>query len=94
MLDKHKLIVDTQCEVYELLKHWADGEFWNLANHNIVSNAIYMIGRMQFGQNLSLIKQLIDQKQIRVVLSNPAEGSDTIAQRDNHVSKIAQNECV
>lgn len=78
MLDNHKLIVDTQCEVYELLKHWADGEFWDLANHAIVSGGIYMIGRGQFGQNISLIKQLIDQKQIRVVLSNPAEGSDTI----------------
>lgn len=78
MLDNHKLIVDTQCEVYELLKHWADGEFWDLANHSIIPNAVYMIGRLQFGQNVSLIKQLIDQQQIRVVLSNPAEGSDTI----------------
>ena len=78
MLDKHKIIVDTQCEVYELLKHWADGEFWDLANHCIVTGAVYMIGRSQFSQNISLIKQLIDQKQIKVVLSNPAEGSDSI----------------
>lgn len=78
MLGNYKLIVDTQCEVYELLKHWADGEFWDLANHAIIPDAVYMIGRGQFGQNVSLIKQLIDQKQIRVVLSNPAEGSDTI----------------
>jgi hypothetical protein len=78
MLDSHKLIVDTQCEVYELLKPWADGEFWNLEHHDIVPGAFYMIGRMQFRQHLDRIRQLAESGTARVVLSNPAEGSDTI----------------
>jgi hypothetical protein len=78
MLDNHKLIVDTQCEVYELLKPWADGEFWDLEHHNIVPGAFYMIGRMQFHQNIELIKHTAESGLAHVVLSNPAEGSDTI----------------
>lgn len=78
MLDNHKLIVDTQCEVYELLEPWADGEFWDLAHHNIVPGAFYMIGRMQFRQNIDLIRQIAESGLAHVVLSNPAEGSDTI----------------
>jgi hypothetical protein len=78
MLDNHKLIVDTQCEVYELLKHWADGEFWNLEQHDIVPGAFYMIGRMQFRQHIDLIRRMAESGQAHVVLSNPAEGSDTI----------------
>jgi hypothetical protein len=78
MLGNHKLIVDTQCEVYELLKGIADGEFWDLAHHDIVPGACYMIGRMQFRQNIGLIRNLAETGQVTVVLSNPAEGSDTI----------------
>lgn len=78
MLDNHKLIVDTQCEVYELLKPWADGEFWDLEHHNIVSGAFYMIGRMQFHQNIDLIRRTAESGLAHIVLSNPAEGSDTI----------------
>lgn len=78
MLDKHKLIVDTQCEVYELLKPWADGEFWDFEHYDIVAGAFYMIGRMQFRQNIDRIRQLAESGLARVVLSNPAEGSDTI----------------
>jgi len=78
VLDNHKLVVDTQCEVYELLKHWADGEFWDLEHHDIMPGAFYMIGRMQFHQNIDLIRRTAESGLARIVLSNPAEGSDTI----------------
>jgi hypothetical protein len=78
MLDNRKLFVDTQCEVHELLKPWADGEFWDLEHHNIVPGAFYMIGRIQFKQNVELIRQTAESGLAHMVLSNPAEGSDTI----------------
>jgi hypothetical protein len=78
MLDNHKLIIDTQCEVYELLKPWADGEFWDLEHHDIVPGAFYMIGRMQFRENIDLIRRTAESGLAHMVLSNPAEGSDTI----------------
>jgi len=78
MLDKHKLIIDTQCEVSDLVINFADGEFHDLANHTLVPGAVYMIGRLQFELHSDYIRQLIETNQIHVVLSNPAEGSDTI----------------
>jgi hypothetical protein len=51
MIDNTKLILDTHCEVYDLLKPWADGIFWNLEEHisdgKLVPNALYLIGREQ-----------------------------------------------
>ena len=78
MLDKYKLIVDTQCEVYELLRPWADGEFWDLQYHDIVPGAYYMIGRVQFRQNADIIKHIAESNLARVVFSIPSEGSTTL----------------
>lgn len=78
MLGNRKLIVDTRCEVYDLIKPHADGIFWNLTQHEIVPNAIYMIGRQQVVANRVQIRELILQDTIKVVLSNPHEGSSTL----------------
>ena len=79
MLGNRKLVLDTFCEVYDLLRPWADAEFWNLDQHHIVPGAVYLIGRAQFTQHIDLIKNLVSQKVIQVILSNPAEGSETLA---------------
>lgn len=80
MLGNRKLVLDTFCEVYDLLKPWADEEFWNFQEHTdqgkFVPGAIYLIGRRQFHVNVAQIRQLVDQAHI--ILSNPAEGSDTL----------------
>jgi hypothetical protein len=80
MLGNHKLVLDTFCEVYDLLKPWADAEFWNLQEHleqgGFVPGAIYLIGRRQFHINVGLVRPLVDRAHI--ILSNPAEGSDTL----------------
>ena len=78
MLDKHKLIIDQHCEVYDLLSEWADGEFIEFGNISIDPNAVYMIGRMQFAKNINRITQLASTEQAKIVLSNPAEGFWTI----------------
>ena len=82
MINNYKLILDTHCEVYDLLKPWMDAEFWNFEEHinkgKFVPGAIYVIGRQQFYVNRELIKHLVIDSIIKVILSNPAEGSDTI----------------
>ena len=78
MLGNRKLILDTFCEVYELLTPWADGEFWNFKDHEVIPGAIYLIGRAQFNLNIPRIRELADAGVILPILSNPMEGSDTM----------------
>ena len=78
MLGNRKLILDTFCEVYELLKPWSDGEFWNFAKHDIVADAVYLISREQFNLNIARIRELATAGTILPLLSNPMEGSDTM----------------
>jgi hypothetical protein len=78
MLNNTKLVLDTLCEVYDLLKPWAADSFWDLNKHDIVPGAVYVVGRAQFKQHSEQLKQLASQGVIRVILSNPHEGSDTL----------------
>ena len=82
MLGNRKLILDTHCEIYNMIKDHADGIFWNLKQHiqknQVVSDAIYVIGREQLNLNFSDIKQIITDYNINLVFSNPHEGSETI----------------
>jgi len=82
MQKKFKLILDTHCEVYNVLKSYADGIFWNFAKHvadrKLVTGAVYVICREQMKINASLVRQLLDQKTIKVIFSDPTEGSYTL----------------
>lgn len=89
MINNRKLILDTFCEVYDLLLPYADGEFYDFATHNIVPGAIYLIGRAQFNFNTDTIRKLVEDNVISVILSNPAEGSDTLKDHCIYVHKIA-----
>ena len=73
-----KLIIDTRCEVYDLIKHRADGIFWNLKQHELVPGAIYVIGRQQVLDNRAEIRELALKNTIKIVISNPHEGSITL----------------
>ena len=88
MLGNRKVILDTYCEVYELLKPIADGEFWDFAKHDVVPGAIYVIGRAQLTNNLVRVLELVETNTIKLVFSNPAEGSDTLRHHCDHVYKI------
>lgn len=72
------LVVDTFSEVHKFLKPWRTSEFYDLSRHEIVPGATYVIGRAQFHANRDRIRSLIESETIRVVFSNPHEGSDTI----------------
>lgn len=78
MQKPYKLILDTFCEVYDLLKDYADGVFWDLTKHDIVPGAVYLVGRKQTLENSQLIRQLVESDAIKVIISNPHEGSSTL----------------
>jgi len=73
-----KLVLDTFCEVHDLLKPWVTAEFWNLDEHEVVPGAIYVIGRQQTIEHALRIKQLVNDNIIKVVHCNPHEGSETL----------------
>jgi hypothetical protein len=77
-----KLILDTHCEIYGMIKNQADGIFWNLEQHiqknQVVPGAVYVIGREQLRLYNQQVRTLIDTAGIRVVFSNPHEGSETL----------------
>ena len=78
MLGKHKLILDTHSEVYRELLPWADGEFWDIKQHEIVPGAIYIMCREQVNRYNYEIQELARSGQVTVVLDNAAEGSETL----------------
>jgi hypothetical protein len=65
-----------------MIKHHADGIFWNLEQHiqkkQVVENAIYVIGREQIRLHANKLRDLIDTAGIKAVFSNPHEGSETL----------------
>ena len=82
MPDNRKLILDTHCEIYDMIKNHAAGLFWDFKRHvaegKLVSGAVYVIGREQMRLNSALVRQLINDGTIDVIFSNPAEGSAAI----------------
>jgi hypothetical protein len=87
MLGNRKLILDTFCEVYDLLLPWMDGDFFDFSKHHVVPGAVYLIGRAQMNHNREYIRELIEKGVIHVVLSNPAEGSETLKHHCEYVHK-------
>jgi hypothetical protein len=81
MINDYKLILDTHCEVYEQLKPWMDELFWDFSKHltdgKLVPGAVYVIGREQFTLNSKKIIELVLENTIKVIFSNPSEGSET-----------------
>jgi len=74
-----KLVLDTFSEVYNLLKPYADDEFWDLAQHEIHPGATYVVGRKQCIDHRERLLELANNKTIQLVISNPHEGSQTLA---------------
>lgn len=76
MLGQHKIIVDEWAEVWDLLKPYADGSFWQLPDLDPAN--IYIIGRVLLKENWTAITEWATQHPGRIVFSNPAEGSETV----------------
>lgn len=79
MLLGRKLVLHTLSEVYELLKPWATHEFWDVSEQPVVPNSIYVIGRMQFFDNIDFIhRELVPRRDIIIVFDNAAESASTL----------------
>lgn len=82
MLGNHKLVLDTHCEIYEYFKHDADRIFWSFRQHidqgKMLKDAVYVFGRQQFQESAQVIRYFIENQGLKVVFSNPHEGSDTM----------------
>ena len=89
MLGQHKFIIDVFGEVYDLLKPYAEEDFYDFGLHRIRPGAIYLIGRAQFNFHKERIRELVENNVIKVILSNPAEGSQTLASHCEQVHKVA-----
>jgi hypothetical protein len=78
MLGNRKLVLDTFCEVYDLLEPWMDHNFWDFSTHKIVSDAVYLVSRKEVLKNLDKVRDIANSGQALLVFSNPAEGSETL----------------
>jgi hypothetical protein len=80
MLDNRRLVLDSFCEVYDLLRPWADQVFWDWEQieNKIVPGSIYLVSRKEFGKHSESIKALADTGTVTIFLSNPHEGSWTM----------------
>ena len=80
MLDGRKLIADTFCEVYDLIKPAVDEDFWDFSQvaDRIEPGAIYLISRKEFYNHTERIKQIAESGIATIIMSNPHEGSWTI----------------
>jgi hypothetical protein len=73
-----KLVIDTACEVYDLLKSWADEEFWNFQNVVLQDRTTYVFGRQHLLDNLSLVREMAESGKYQIVFDNSAEGAWTL----------------
>ena len=71
MLGNYKLVIDIGCEVHSELGQYADASFFDFQRHEIIPDAVYLLGRFQFKTNIALIRELIDKNVIKVILSDP-----------------------
>jgi hypothetical protein len=82
MIGPYKLVLDTHSEIYSMIKQDADAIFWNLEQHiqkkQVVEKAIYVIGREQIRLHGLKVRDLINTAGIKVIFSNPHEGSQTL----------------
>jgi hypothetical protein len=71
MLGNRKIIVDEWAEVWDLLKSYADGSFWQWPAE-LDPDAVYIVGRVILKDNWTEITEWAKQYPGRIVFSNPA----------------------
>jgi len=86
MLGNRKLIIDTGCGIHNELDAYADGKFSFFQEHKLVPGAIYLIGYAEIAKNFAKIAKLATTNTIKVVFTEPSEGSSTGV---NHAGRIA-----
>jgi hypothetical protein len=92
MLGTHKLLIDTHSTVYDLLKPYADDEFWEFSSVDLSSNSVCVVGRQQFTTNLSKVVDLVNCGHT-IVFDNAAEGSLTLHEQMSFYQLRDLNSC-
>jgi len=78
MLGNRKLILDTWCEIYDLLAPWADDKFWNFDTVDLPPGSICVIGRQHLMDYRDRVREIAELGQCVMVFGNTAEGSWTL----------------
>ena len=78
MLETHKLICDTFCEIYSQIETYCDDTFWDFGQHEPVAGSVTVFSRQTFNQHYVRIKELAAEGFFYPVLANPTEGSSTL----------------
>jgi len=87
------LVLDRNCEVYDLLAPYADAYFWDLTTYDIVPNSIIVLdgfcrskGSLSLGEYVKKIKHLIHTRSdLLFVYCKSSEGGETL---DWHIPAI------
>lgn len=73
-----RVYLDNFCEVHDILRPYADGDFWQFDQIEIDPGAVYVIGRLEMDRCKTLIREIVDKNLAKIFFSNPAEGSETM----------------
>jgi hypothetical protein len=85
MLGNRKLVLDTGCGIRDELDALADDKFSIFQEHAPIPGAIYLIGYEQTQKNIDKIIELATSNSIKVIFTEPVEGSSTAINRCNHI---------
>jgi hypothetical protein len=77
MLDNRRLVIDSMSEIYNMLKPYADEEFWNFEQVTKQPGDLYVFGRQRLLDNLNQIRELAVSGNCVIVFDNSAEGAWT-----------------
>lgn len=89
MLKNRKLILDQFCEISDILRPYADQEFFDFSKHELQPGAVYVFGRSELKRHRVYIRELVENNVIKAVFSDPAEGSSTIANHCEYMYNTA-----
>jgi len=73
-----RIYVDEYCEVHDLLKDIAAGDFADFESEEIRPGAVYVLGRDTMVRCNNKIRCVVESGLAHVVFSNPAEGATTM----------------
>jgi len=78
MLANRRLVLDTMCEVFDMLKPWTDESFWDFSQVDLQPGSVYVIGRQHLLDHLQAIKDAANTGLYTFVFGNSAEGAWTL----------------
>lgn len=83
MLGNRKLVADTRCGIYDLIKPYVDVLIWDFKKHlqdnpDLIDGAVYVLGPDLMRTNADLVREFSQRNTVQIVYSNPSEGSETM----------------